>query len=115
MSFTDVHNSADVAQLKISVTAEWPRAGVVLDFSFVGSGCAIVFQKGIPHANLNIEGCISANASGDHLLQPDNRTYQGAVDFTVSFSIKVSHLKTLSISIHGGVEVWGAPHSNIDV
>ncbi|KAF4651629.1 hypothetical protein FOL47_000281 [Perkinsus chesapeaki] len=113
MSFVDVHNSADVAQLKISVTAEWPGAEVVLDFSFVGGGCAIVFQKGIAFANLNIKVCLSANASGDHLLQPDKRTYQGAADITVSFNIKLPVVPALSISLHGGVAVWGAPHSNI--
>ncbi|EER04851.1 hypothetical protein Pmar_PMAR026403 [Perkinsus marinus ATCC 50983] len=113
MIFVDVNNKDYQASLKISITMKWPQADVVLGLSFEGSGCAVVFQKGVSFARLYIQVCITASGSGKNLLQPDNRTFAGKASVSVSFNIDVSVVTTLKATLTSEVDVQVAPHSDI--
>ncbi|KAF4651973.1 hypothetical protein FOL47_011316 [Perkinsus chesapeaki] len=111
MGFQDVNQRHNNAHLNISVY--YSSEGSVLNFSFDGGGCAVVWQMGVSFANLNIAVCISGSGAGKSLLQPDNATYRGAASISVSFNIDVPIVPTISATIEGGLKVQGAPHNDI--
>ncbi|KAF4665843.1 hypothetical protein FOL47_004405 [Perkinsus chesapeaki] len=111
MKFTDILDDLYNATLNLSMTYSLEDKSV-LEFDFQAGGCAAVYQAGVSLGKLTVKLCISGKGSGRSLIQPDNATYEGYANLSLSFNLVVP-VGTLSATIYAGFKCQGAPHNNI--
>lgn len=115
VTFVDVQNNDNSAHLTLTALIAKTEGSPALNLTVDGGGCATVWQYG-ESFSINVVVCMFGQASGNDLLQPDNRTFTANIDFNVTFNVDIPvQGSIIHWAVEGKVNCTVAPKNVITV